>query len=367
MPEKITIAERNLAGNPISFNIAAGDGEYIKYRIKTTANVVVYEGVLYAADSYAPKADISTLFNPEIQAIGRYIIEQLDADDEVIASKEFTVYPGGLNKVFRRKMKLTGKNIFDLKFKNVKSNFFLTTRTFNAEIFLPENELLPLGYYAEGMNFSIKAGERTLLEIEDPGTEEIRFIDFGELRRQCALTYKEWVSVFRIFNAGGWSCTVIVTEAEETEFYLKFRNSLGILEKIALYEEASYVPAISESNQFLKYDSDLDELTKQSFRKKITNSYSLYSRCENQEDRMFLLDSLLAGESYLSVKGVDYAAEFTADIAELSATNASPITVNIKAVLNDDDSYFTPAMEEKLRLLSVNGKYLIINNKNVVI
>lgn len=368
MEGDIIIPDRNLAGNPILLKLNSGNSDYAEYKIYRLgeADILVFEGVSYTAGNDLAVVDISNLFDPNSTEIGNYRVNLIN-DNDVVDSKSFIIYPGAVNKMFRRKLKAAGNNIFDLKLKNANSNFFLSTRTFNTELFIPENELMPLAYYAEGMNFSIKADEIILADINDTGTEEIRFIDLVQLRKECALTYKRWVNVFKIVSSGAWSCSVIITEAEATGFYLKFRNSLGAFEKIALYEEASYSPKLTAADQYLEYDSDISELTKVNNRNSLTSNYSFIANCENADKRLFLLDALLAKDTFISIDGVDYSAKFTADIAVLTATNMEPTTVNIQAAINDDENYYTPVGEDTLRVLTVNNKELTINNKNIVI
>lgn len=368
MEGNILIQERNLAGNPILLKLNSGNSDFVGYKIYrlSETDVLVFEGTLYTAGNELAEADISNLFDANAQEIGNYRVDLMN-DNDVVDSKSFIVYPGALNKMFRRKLKTTGSNIFDLKLKNSNSNFFLSTRTFNTELFIPENELMPLAYYAEGMNFRIKADDIELDNITDPGTEEIRFVDFAALRNQCAFTYKKWANVFKIVSSGGWSCSVIITEAESTPFYLKFINALGTYEKIALYEDASYSPKFNISEQYMKYDNDLNELTKVNNRNSLSNTYALYARCENSDKRLFLLDALLASATFITIDGVDYSARFSADISVLTATNMEPATINIQAVINDDENYYTPVGEDTLRVLTVKNKELTINNQNIVI
>lgn len=368
MVGNIEISDRNLVGNPIVLQLNSTDSKWVGYKIwKVSApDVLMYQGVIYAALNNVARVDISNLFDKNVLEVLQYRVELMD-DDEVLDSADFIVYPGAINKLFRRKLFALGSDIFSLKLKNSKSNFFLSTRTFNTEIFIPENELMPLPYYAKDMDLQVLADGVSLINVAGSSTEVIRYIDFAELRMQYAISAKKWVNVFKVVNGVSWSCSVIITEADATEFYLKFRNSLGALEKIALYQDANYVPTITNADQYLKYDSVIQELTKMNSRNTMSDAYGLYAKCENADGRLFLLDALLASETYLTVDGVDYAAKFTAEISVLTATNMTAEAIVIEAVINDDDAYYSPVVNDSLRVLTANNKELTIDNKNIVI
>ena len=367
---KINIAERSFSGNPVFLSLYVGVPRSARYRIRTVLGVVVFEGEVYSTTDWST-VDISSVV--AIEAINAemftYEVLLLDGAGNTVETKQFTVYPGGISKLMQRKLIAAGTDIFALKIKNHETNFFLSTRSFNTELFIPENELMPLFYYAKGMKFKIRVSQNTceLDGIDGTGypDEVLEGIDFAALRLYYANEYDVWANDFRIVTDNGWSCSVIITEGNETPFYLKFRNSFGMFEKIALYQESEYAPTFQESEKVLTYDAAINGLKTTNRRKEITNKYRFNTRYMSANERMFLIDALLAKETFIEAYGVEYEASITCSADLFAATNAAPMAFSITAELADKDNYFSPLTNDTINVLTSGGNELTSNNADI--
>lgn len=372
MPDpKINIAERSFSGNPVMLSLYVGAALNARYRVYVIGEVTE---LLFTGDVYS-LADWATVNISSVTDMGlasdliNFRIDLLDAEDAVVEEKQFTVYPGGISKLMQRKLAASGTNIFALKIKNQETNFFLSTRSFNTELFIPENELMPLYYYAKGMKFKIKASQNRyeLDAIDGTGypAEVLEGIDLAALRLYCAAEHDVWPSDFRIMTDNGWACTIIITESEPTPFFIKFLNSFGMWEKIALYLEAEYTPVITEKEKTLAYDASINSFKATNNRKEITNKYRFNTRYLNSEERLFLLDALLAKHTYLVAYDVEYEASFTTESDLFGATSAAPRSISIAAELADKDNYFSPLAADTIATITTGGNELTSNNTDI--
>ncbi len=346
-----------------------------RYRVYTgngtTFTTLRYQGVVSQANTWAI-VDISSLF-AEMAEIAGVLLAKVVLVDNANAeygadeySDYITIFGGGISKLLMRKLKAANTNIFSWKLKNNESNFLLTTRTNNAEIFIPENELMPLGYYARGLNFTIENDALVLMGHEDSVNEELELIDFSELQLNHLSNYEKWVNEFRIKSNDGWACTVIITEATQaTPYYLKFRNSWGMWEKIALYAEADYTPELNSSEKAQRYDSDIAALATVNCRKTITHKYRFNTGFRSPADKLFVLDAIHASHTVLIVNDVDYAASFTLTGEVLQTTEGAPINLSIEAYLADTDTYYSPLSDDTVCGITSGGCDITINNIDI--
>lgn len=363
-----------LAGNPMIVRLLPTTAN-ARYRVYTgngtTFDSLLYQGVMSQANTWAV-VDINSLFAGIAEIAGVLLAKVVLVNDNNVEygtdeySDYITVFGGGISKLLMRKLKAANTNIFSWKLKNNESNFLLTTRTNNTEIFIPENELMPLGYYARGLNFTIENNALFVMKCEDSGTEELKLIKFSDLQLTYLSNYGKWVNEFRVKSNDGWACTVIITEATQaTPYYLKFRNSWGMWEKIALYAEAEYTPELNSFKESQRYDSDIAALTTVNCRKTITHKYRFNTGFRSPADKLFVLDALHASHTVLIVNDVDYAASFTFTGEVLQTTEGAPINLSIEAYLADTDTYYSPLSDDTVCGITSDGCDVTINNIDI--
>ena len=199
--DNIIIPEKNLARNPIVAFFYGGNNLSSIFRLYegTELNELMYEGIVYNIDDYV-RVDLATFFGTlrKVAGVKSCKICLVSSDGIEYGEKIFEVYGGGISKLLTRKLAKSNYDIFSWKLKNHLGNFFLSTRTNSLKIFIPEDELLPLFYYAKGMHFNIKVDGETVAQHNnsDDNMEGLLSIDFNALRHEIVTTKHKLASVF---------------------------------------------------------------------------------------------------------------------------------------------------------------------------
>lgn len=353
---KILINERNLVGNPIPVSLWTFADKMAIYVVYSASDLVnpIYKGEVHSVSGWARIDNLNSIFKDlhPGAGVGTYFISLIDPETLLeFSGRQFKVYGGGISKLLLRELDRTSNagSIFDWKLKNSTTNFFLTTRTNDYVIHIPEDELLPLPYYAQGMKFDIKNGD-DIIEIIDNSAdteESLQTIDFQALRLTAIIDFNRWCSEFRIVTDSGWSCTVIITESLNVSNYaIKFKNSFGIFEKISVVESLDYTPEFEEGEKFAQFDSIVHDFVSKNSRKNITNKYTAQYSYRSAADRLFLIDALQSDEVYFIANGREYACELKASSQLLVSQNGNPVAVTIDIQLIDTDTFFSPLLED---------------------
>lgn len=369
---KIAINNNNLVGDPIVAGFWTFADKTAVFRIYNSADTLIYQGQTYAIGGSGGNwadVDLSSVFIPYHKTAGaaKYRISLLSNDTgEEYSSKEISIYAGGQSKLIRRK----GEDIFEKKLKNADTNFFLTTRTSGYYIFIPEDELLPLAYYAAGMKFYIKNGDDLLLlkDHSAQAEESVETIDFAALRKQAALSLGRWVNEFRLTTDSGWSFTVVITQAQEgNQTYLKFLNSWGVYEKVNLSGVIEDTPDIESGDKISEYDELIFDFVKKNQRKTLTNKYSARTGYKNYHERMFLKDMLLSDSVYYVVDKTEYACNVSTEDSLFSTTSGEPVELALSIELIDSDNYYSPQAMDDLNYLAVDDEVVTADQADIMV
>lgn len=362
--EKIVIAERTLAKNPLLVSFYYADGVTLSYRIYTS-DKLIYTGCISILNDYV-RVNISDLFESLLPAAGVLNCKvQFSYSEEY--EKTFTVYGGGISKLMQRKLAASNTDIFSWKLKNINTNFFLTTRTNARIIRIPEDELMPLAYYAKGMNFIVKVNGDTVATYDhgaDAG-ESLKALDLGALRRQLMTDIGKLVSAFDIMTStGGFASTIVITEVQDHNIYfLKFLNSWGVSEKIAISGLIEFNPSYNEPEEVAKYDTIIQDSVLAPKRKTVTNSYKASVGYKSPDERLFLIDALLSDKCYLVASGLEMAVKVTGGDAVLQDTGTEPKDVSINLELLDKDTFYSPLLNEAdYAILAANDRAAVTQN-----
>lgn len=343
------MANNKLSGNPIILNIYTGVNASGRYRIYTGAGyaTLLHDGTAYSISGTA-QVDVTDLFAGLINTAGvsfakMVIVDSLGveydgdpADDTKLY--EFVVFGGGISDALLRKLTAASTDIFAWKLKNNNGNFLLSTRTNSRILYIPETEIAPLKYYAKGMYVIVRAGNVDIGTYDHTldADESVASIDFKALRRQHFDESGELVNIFEIKNElEEWSMSVVITEAEPASYKLKFRNSWGVDELIAIEGDISYQPEFTEKEPVMIYDNIVNRLVENAQRKSFKSVYTADLGYRDINGRMFILDAIMSDRCSLQVNGIDYACKLSANTQTFDTTTPEPLPVQVKITLTD--------------------------------
>ena len=338
-----------LAGNPIWISIWTGVNGSTRYRIYAN-NELLFDGSAFSIMGTA-KVDVSGLFEGLIKNAGITQAKMITVDSDGVEYDgsdplyvyDFVVYGGGISKGMIRKLTALETDIFSYKLKNSTTNFFLTTRTNDNVICIPEDELMPLFYYAKGMNFTVKVDGATVASYNHSGDaeESLQSIDFSALRRALVTSGNKLASVFEICTGTEVSCIVVITEQEKpTNYYLRFLNSWGCWEKIALEAAITFNPAFTNT-QIARWDAAIGDYVNRNTRKEVFNSNEAGTGYKTEAERLFIIDLMLSDSVIMIVKQSEYEVNVGGELPALISTEGNPVNVTLKVDLIDKEKYFS--------------------------
>lgn len=333
----ITVNPRQLADNPVIVRFGSGVPATVIYRI-TVSSVLLYTGdVLLNTGSLTLDVDVSEVFNdlPDEVAIVS-VVASIGLES---SSTTFLLYPGGISKALARRLASMGQTPFTWKLKNSSTNFFRTTRSNSSTIRIPETELLPLSFYGAGMSFSIKSGNTQVLTYTNSGSGD--FIDSVNI----ASLYQTYGSVnptFTVHNGSTLITTIIVEKSEPTDYYIRFRNSLGAYEKIGIYGMLEYSPTVNREESLQAYDDAIHDFVPVVGAGNCVSEYRAETGYFDSYRRLFILDMLLARKAWMVMSGVEYAVTVEADNANLFTTSGEPVSVALKIKMLDTEQAYSP-------------------------
>ena len=372
-----------LAGNPVIVGFWVGESQSARYRVYTGTNfdVLEYDGVVSSLTDWA-KVDIASLFSEmKINAgVLRAKILMVDNSGTEYGQSENTpanepvisVFGGAISKLLIRYLAKSNTDIFSWKLKNSTTNFFLTTRTNSYTICVPENELLPLYYYAKGLKFDIKANDEVVLSKDHTtdAVDSLQNIDFSSLRLSLVASKNKLISDFRIVTAQGWSCTLVITQAEvKSDFQLKFKNSWGVYEKISIGGPVKYTPTTSEAVKINEYDDVISGFVSTSDRNSMTSIYTAELGYKTALERLFILDMLMKRSVVLIAYDREYGCNVSSDTSLISSTSGDTVLINLKIELHDADEFYSPLFDDSdySVLASSDGSEITADGANILV
>lgn len=230
-----------------------------------------------------------------------------------IVSNHIVIYPlaGGVSKQNLRACIEADKDIFDSRFLNRKLAFFLTVRSQSWLLSVRETELAPLYFIAsEGDVLALKcavSGESVSFTCETSG---FAALDLKAVRRKFAVDCGVWPSVLDIFYNGSVGCRIVIEESvpARERYILRFRNSLGVFEKLEITGELSDEVMPSEDAEdtdtrtFRRFDTDVQDYVTFSQRRKLTHKYTVNKHVTEPRRMPLVADALASDECWLSGK-----------------------------------------------------------------
>lgn len=351
-----------LAGNPVLIPVHTGGlNSTGRFRIYTGDNYadLVFEGMVFSASGIA-LVDVTKLFESYRSVAGVYSAKMATVDaygveyvDNGIVNNEyllkFKVFAGGISKALQRKLVALNTNIFDWKLKSNNSNFFLTTRTNGEAIIIPENELLPLYYYGRSARFYIMVDGYSEFTIEPSvGTiDTLQAVDVAAIRESLITSKNKLVSVFDITTDSSYCCSVVVTDSLiQTEYFLKFRNSWGAWEKVAVYGVVGFTPTFGDITKVVKWDDVISDFVSKNKRKEVTGSFTASIGYKTASERLFVIDLLHSETVIFIAHGLEYDVNVSGELPELISTGSDPVDISLKIEFIDTETYFSDLVIE---------------------
>ena len=362
-----------MARGPVVVRFSGEEGATFTYFVYEDRYTKVYEGCLQLPPGGTVEVDFAFLLGDlrEEAGVREYALETYDGETQPEYS--FLVYGGGVSRVYRR---VAAEDVLAARLKRVRGNFFLTTRTAGGVLRIPENEVLPLRFYGGGLEFEVMAGGQVVATYDGYTSaacgDALMKLDPCEMRRRAAADTGSWLAVVEIcpFNADAPACTIVLTEARETDYYVDFVNSLGAVERVALYGVVEFAPELEEDDDIMRYDAALGEFARVPRRKRYVPRYMASTGLRPAGDRLFMLDMLCSPRCWLVAHGTSYAAKVAADGPVPESTRGEPADLSLTIELLDTEDGYTP-LDALLAALTDNegekltdnaGNYLTANN-----
>ena len=235
----------------------------------------------------------------------RYVFALFEfAEDEYEEEFEFVAIPGGISGQNFKRMLATGQDIFNARFFNHKSNFFMTTRTAGWRIVMKETELYPLYFIIPGSASLeiVEALSKKSLALGDL-TQGVFALNLDAVRRKFMQTYDLIPNMFHLNVDGNYSCCMVIeaAAAARERYRLKFRNSLGVFEIIelvgALYVSPDYTA--SDASGFDRYDPDAGAFYADRERIERKQVITVETGVKRPDEVRFLMDMIGSEEVYL--------------------------------------------------------------------
>ena len=346
MAIQVTHQSRYMARGPVVVRFSGEEGATLAYTVYE-GQAKVYEGCLQLPPGGEVEVDFAFLVGSLREEAGvlEYALEVQEAGSMSVPEDSFLVYGGGVSRVWRR---ATGGAVLADRLKRVRGNFFLTTRTAGSVLRIPENEVLPLRFYGGDMEFEVMAGGRTVSTYDGYTSAEcgdaLFYLDPRVIRSYAAKATGAWLSVLEIwpFNADAPACTIVLTEARPTDYYVDFVNSLGAVERVALCGVVEYAPELEEDDDIMRYDTALGEFARMPRRKRYVPRYTASTGLRPAGERLFITDMLCSPRCWLVAHGTAYAAKVAADGPLPESTRGEPADLQLTIELLDTEDGYTP-------------------------
>ena len=344
------IGSQFLAGNPIPLTISITPGYSIGYRVTdASTSAVIFEGTVSSITG-TQTVNINKLFN--LTSVGSGIktyTVQLVYEDTVLQSASISVYPGAISKRLHRELSKNSLNIFNTKLNPTDQNFLLSTRSFSKFIFIPEDELLPIPFYASGKSFTVFGNNVSL-----PVYSGVSYLNISALRNNNFTYNGAIVSAVQIMSGGSAAVTVIITEADQAhDHFIKYRNSLGAQEMIALENVIDFIPSF-DANEIDIFDRLTGDVVQVPFSVSYKGKYTARLRNLRSDETLMAMDMLLSREQFLVTPEGEFQVRVKADDQIFQTTSGAPLKINVSIESIEEERYYSPIDMERLGFIYEN-------------
>lgn len=347
----IEIGLQHLAGNTIPLTVNVTPGYSVVYRVTDMATSVVLFSGLVSSISGKQIININRLFN--LQAVGdgvkSYKIE-LVHDDTVLQTATILVYPGAISKRLYRELAKQSLNIFNTKLDPSDQNFLLSTRSFSKVLAIPEDELLPIPYYRKGKKFTV-AGTAVDFSAAAQGVE---YLNVNTLRKNSYNATKKLSSALDVVSGSVTAVSIIVTYVSTPHtHFIKFRNSLGAQEMIALENVIDFTPSFDKQEIGI-YDHLTGDVLNVPYSVGYKSKFKAQLRPIGPGESLFALDMLLSREQFLVTPAGEFQVKVSAPEQIFQTTSGEPLFISVEIEAVDEERYYSPVDMERLGFIYEN-------------
>lgn len=347
----IEIGLQYLSGNTIPLIVNVTPGHSVVYRVTDAATSVVIFSGLISSISGKQIVNINRLFN--LHSVGdgvkTYKVELLH-ENAVLQTATISVYPGAISKRLYRELAKKSLNIFNTKLDPAEQNFLLSTRSFSKVLAIPEDEILPIPYYRKGKVFSV-AG--TAVDFS-AAAQAVEFLNIGALRKSSYNTSKKLLSAFDVVSGNVTAVSIIVTEvAEPHTHFIKFRNSLGAQEMIALENIIDFTPAFDKQEVGI-YDHLTGDVLNVPYSVGYKSKFKAQLRPIGAGESLFALDMLLSREQFLVTPSGEFQVKVSAPEQVFQTTSGEPLSISVEIEAVDEERYYSPLDMDRLGFIYEN-------------
>lgn len=344
------IGSQFLAGNPIYLTVYVSGGASVRYQVSEHGgSAVLFDGIVSSVSSMQ-RVNINGLFvnNRLEDGVKEYDVKLLH-DSEVLQSAVIAIFPGGISKRLHRELAKQGLTIFNTKLNPSDQNFLLSTRSFSKTLVIPEDEVLPIPYYTQNKVFSCM-GE----SVSYGSSYDVGYLDIETIRENYFGSSMQVASEFPIVSGGGTSVDIILSSVEQPhEYYIKFRNSLGAMEQIAMENDVAFAPEFS-TEYVSVYDRVSGDTMKLAHSVLLQQKYSGKLRAVGAQETMFVVDMLVSTEQYLVTPSGEFRVRVSAGEQVFQDSGGTPRKISVSIESIDEERYYAPIDMERLGLLYDN-------------
>jgi hypothetical protein len=277
--------------------------------------------------------------------------------------------PGGIPLYQFRKLANNSTTAFDDRFFNKTTNFILSTRGRDKELFVRETELAPIVFFPCFTSLEIRSGIISLATYTGEGTAITKAValNLDALRKSHFSAEKHIFNRFDFFTDGNYVFSINILESKEYRGYgILFRNSLGVFEKVELIGEITYSPEQPADVDYLGYDLTTDSLSNLRERAFVVEKMTVEIGYQLPERRIWMKDLLNSDECYLCVGADRYECKISEDVNPIQRTfpTAEGLLLNIQLI--DSELLYAPEMSETVISDLATGPYLEDNNGKLI-
>lgn len=351
-----------LNGDEVDGSLVLSVGGYKVYEGRVS--MPLYMNVAEIVDAYVPFFGEPRSFSAKEDAPCLELIEDWRAIeyrrrvDAVLAygsGDDYEEYcyalKGGISKQNFRRITSLGDDIFSTRFLNPACNFFMTTRAQSWCIQIPEVELSPL-YFILGTNEDIAIS--SIINDDEYSVSDlipgIYALSVENLRKWFYDNSGQLVNAFNVYKIIKgkklFACRIVITEVDATKErnVLKFRNSLGVMERIAvsdsLVNEFSYPQA---DDTYSSYDGSVDDFKTVRSRMCRTQHMTINTNLSGSERVGYFMDMVSSEEVYLErANGLLIRVIPSVEDLKMAANSDAPIPIELGLDVVETESMIMP-------------------------
>lgn len=206
--------------------------------------------------------------------------------------------PGGISKEMNLYLLKNSTNIFDFRLLNSINNFLFTTRTNRDIIPMRRNELGDVHFLRPtAEEFSISTNTGIIHSIGSAAIATPFSIDLQALI--ATFSNPDQISEIYFCIASVPRFKIVITDSFSEESYiLRFKNSLGVFEKIEVTGKATRNPVFGDSSAYNEWDDGMKDFRQSRLRVPVSDKLTAEAGYKTTDELFFIGDLLSSDEIY---------------------------------------------------------------------